>query len=233
MPHLELKVLQSIQGVMLSKGFLFVVRIDSFFRGFTLNWTDILSAAATLFLVLDAPGNIPVFNAILSKLDEKHRTRVIAREMIIALVILVAFLFAGNLILSFLGLTQSSLNIAGGVLLFIISLRMIFPGRQQYGDEETEDPFIVPIAVPLTAGPSTIAILLFLGSSQPERIWEWCIALVIAWLGSTILLVLSPRLIDVIGERGSRALERLIGMILVILAVQMLLNGIAEFILSL
>ena len=198
-----------------------------------MNWTDIASAAATLFLVLDAPGNIPVFNAILSKLDHKRRTRVIAREMLIALIILMGFLFIGNSILSFLGLTQSSLNISGGVLLFIISLRMIFPGRHQYSDEETEDPFIVPIAVPLTAGPSTIAILLFLGSSQPERIWEWCIALIIAWLGSTLLLVLSPRLIAIIGERGSRALERLIGMILVILAVQMLLNGIRDFVQSL
>jgi len=198
-----------------------------------MNWADIASAAATLFLVLDAPGNIPAFNAILSKLDHGRRSRVIALEMLFALVILMGFLFAGNTILGFLGLTQSSLNITGGVLLFIISLRMIFPGRHQVSDEETEDPFIVPIAVPLTAGPSTIAIVLFLGSSQPDRILEWCIALVIAWLGSTILLMLSPKLIAVIGERGSRAMERLIGMILIILAVQMLLNGIRDFIQSL
>jgi len=198
-----------------------------------MNWADIASAAATLFLVLDAPGNIPAFNAILSKLDHGRRSRVIALEMLFALVILMGFLFAGNTILGFLGLTQSSLNITGGVLLFIISLRMIFPGRHQVSDEETEDPFIVPIAVPLTAGPSTIAIVLFLGSSQPDRILEWCIALVIAWLGSTILLMLSPKLIAVIGERGSRAMERLIGMILIIPAVQMLLNGIRDFIQSL
>jgi len=198
-----------------------------------LNWTDIASTAVTLFLVLDSLGNIPVFNAILSRLDHQRRSRVIAREMIIALVILVGFLFAGNIILGFLGLTQSSLNITGGVLLFIISLRMIFPGRHQYQAEDTEDPFIVPIAVPLTAGPSTIAILLFLGSSQPDRLWEWCLALVLAWLGSTILLILSPRVLVVIGERGSRALERLMGMILVILAVQMFLNGIRDFIQSL
>lgn len=198
-----------------------------------MNWTDIASTAVTLFLVLDSLGNIPIFNAILSKLDQARRTRVIAREMLIALGILMAFLFAGNFVLSFLGLTQSSLNISGGVLLFIISLRMIFPGRHQYSDEATEDPFIVPIAVPLTAGPSTIAILLFLGSSQPERIWEWCLALVIAWLGSTVLLVLSPQVLALIGERGSRALERLMGMILVILAIQMLLNGIREFVQSL
>jgi len=85
-----------------------------------LNWTDIASTAVTLFLVLDSLGNIPVFNAILSRLDHQRRSRVIAQEMIIALVILVGFLFAGNIILGFLGLTQSSLNITGVVLLFII-----------------------------------------------------------------------------------------------------------------
>ena len=198
-----------------------------------MNWTEIFSTAVTLFLVLDSLGNIPVFNAILSRLEPARRTRVIAREMLIALGILLGFLFAGNAILAFLGLTQPSLNITGGVLLFIISMRMIFPGRHQYNSDDEQDPFIVPIAVPLTAGPSTIAILLFLGSSQPGRIWEWCIALILAWLATTVLLVLSPKVLSLIGERGSRALERLMGMILVILAIQMLLNGIREFIQSL
>jgi multiple antibiotic resistance protein len=198
-----------------------------------MNWTEIASIAVTLFLVLDSLGNIPIFNAILSKMEPARRSRVIAREMLIALFILMGFLFAGNFVLAFLGLTQSSLNITGGVLLFIISLRMIFPGRHQYSTEDTDDPFIVPIAVPLTAGPSTIAILLFLGSSQPDRIWEWCIALILAWLTTTILLVFSPSLLSLMGERGSRALERLMGMILVILAIQMLLNGIREFVQSL
>lgn len=198
-----------------------------------MNWIEIASTAVTLFLVLDSLGNIPIFNAILSKLEPARRTRVIAREMLIALGILMGFLFAGNFIMAFLGLSQPSLNISGGVLLFIISMRMIFPGRHQYSDAEDQDPFIVPIAVPLTAGPSTIAILLFLGSSQPGRIREWCIALVLAWLASTILLVLSPKVLSLIGERGSRALERLMGMILVILAIQMLLNGIREFVQSL
>lgn len=198
-----------------------------------MNWSEIISTAVTLFLVLDSLGNIPIFNAILSKLPPERRSRVIVREMAIALGILLGFLFAGNFILAFLGLSQSSLNITGGVLLFIISMRMIFPGRNQYSDDETDDPFIVPIAVPLTAGPSTIAILLFLGSSEPARIWEWAIALILAWLSSTILLMLSPRVLALIGERGSRALERLMGMILVILAIQMLLNGIREFVQSL
>lgn len=199
-----------------------------------MNWIEVSSAAVTLFLVMDPIGNVPVFNAILSNLDEKRRTRVVARELLIALFILLSFLLAGNAILAFLGLSQSSLNIAGGVLLFIISLRMIFPSPHNNDDEKVEDdPFIVPLAVPLTAGPSTIAVLLLLSSNQPDRMIEWSVALIMAWLGATVILLSSPVLLKIIGKRGSRALERLMGMVLVILATQMLLNGIRDFIESL
>lgn len=199
-----------------------------------MNWGDIATAAVTLFLIMDPLGNVPIFNAILSNIEPKRRSKIVARELVIALVILLGFLFAGNSILSFLGLTQSSLNIAGGVLLFIISLRMIFPGRRgSVDDVEEEEPFIVPLAMPMIAGPSTIAVLLLLSSNQPEQIAEWSIALFLSWVVTTILLVLSPRILSVIGQRGSRALERLMGMILIILATQMLLNGIRDFIESL
>ena len=199
-----------------------------------MNWGDIATAAVTLFLIMDPLGNVPIFNAILSNIEPKRRSKIVARELVIALVILLGFLFAGNSILSFLGLTQSSLNIAGGVLLFIISLRMIFPGRRgSVDDVEEEEPFIVPLAMPMIAGPSTIAVLLLLSSNQPDQITEWSIALFLSWVVTTILLVLSPRILSVIGQRGSRALERLMGMILIILATQMLLNGIRDFIQSL
>jgi multiple antibiotic resistance protein len=136
--------------------------------------------------------------------------------------------------MNFLGLKQPSLSISGGILLFIISLRMIFPSARIAEDStDGEDTFIVPLAVPLIAGPSTIAVLLLLSSTQPERLKEWCIALFLAWFGTTVLLVVSPFLIRLIGSRGSRALERLMGMILVILAIQMLLDGIQSFVTSL
>lgn len=196
-----------------------------------MNWTDIATAAVTLFLIMDPLGNVPVFNAVLSRLDQRRRTQVLARELIIALVILVGFLFAGNTILAFLGLTQPSLNIAGGVLLFIISLRMIFPVvADRSEDSEVDEPFIVPLAVPMIAGPSTIAVLLLLSSNQPEQILDWTAALLLAWAGSSALLLASPLIMKVIGVKGSRALERLMGMVLVILATQMLLNGIREFV---
>lgn len=199
-----------------------------------MNWQDIASASVTLFFIMDPLGNVPVFNAVLAKFDSARRTFVVARELCIALVILLGFLYAGNSILSFLGLSQSSLNIAGGILLFIISMRMIFPKPNDVEDiEGADDPFLVPLAVPMIAGPSTIAILLLLSSSQPQRMVEWSIALFLAWSGTTVLLVASPFLLKVLGTRGSRAMERLMGMILVILATQMLLNGIRDFVQSL
>lgn len=192
-------------------------------------WSDVLAVAATLFFIMDPLGNIPVFNSLLSRFDSKARTRIFLREMVIALFILLLFLYAGTSIMSFLGLTQPSLNIAGGTLLFIIAMRMIFPLKQR-SDEPEEDPFIVPLAVPMVAGPSTLAVLLVLSSSQPERIHEWGLALLIAWGVSTAILAVSPLFLRVLGNRGLRALERLMGMLLIMLAVQMFLNGVTEFV---
>ena len=192
-------------------------------------WSDVLAVAATLFFIMDPLGNIPVFNSLLSRFDSKARTRIFLREMVIALFILLLFLYAGTSIMSFLGLTQPSLNIAGGTLLFIIAMRMIFPLKQR-SDEPEEVPFIVPLAVPMVAGPSTLAVLLVLSSSQPERIHEWGLALLIAWGVSTAILAVSPLFLRVLGNRGLRALERLMGMLLIMLAVQMFLNGVTEFV---
>ena len=198
-----------------------------------MDWSDIAAAAATLFFVMDPLGNMPVFNAVLSRFTPRRRAQITARELVIALAILLVFLFAGTAVLEFLGLSQPSLSIAGGVLLFIIALKMIFPGAGADAAGDKDEPFIVPLAMTMVAGPSTIAILLLLSSTEPERIWEWCTALVIAWAGTTVLLTASPFLLRVLGSRGLRALERLMGMLLVLLATQMLLNGVREFVRSL
>jgi multiple antibiotic resistance protein len=198
-----------------------------------MNWPDIAAAAATLFFVMDPIGNMPAFNALLSRFDVRRRARITARELVIALGILLVFLFAGTKVLEFLGLSQSSLSIAGGVLLFLIALRMIFPQPDRHSHVPEEEPLVVPLAMPMVAGPSTIAVLLLLSSTQPERIWEWCIALVIAWIASTALLVSSPFFLRKLGDRGLRALERLMGMLLVLLATQLLLDGVRDFVGSL
>ncbi|HEY5566984.1 MAG TPA: YhgN family NAAT transporter [Gammaproteobacteria bacterium] len=194
-----------------------------------MNTSDIVAAAVTLFFVMDPLGNIPLFNALLSRFDPRRRAIIVARELVFALVILLVFLFTGNAMLTFLNLSQQSLSIAGGVLLFIIAIRMIFPLPHTVEEETGDEPFIVPLAMPLVAGPSTIAILLLLSSNEPERIWDWCAALLIAWAGTTILLTASPFMMKILGDRGLRALERLMGMLLVLIATQMLLNGVAQF----
>lgn len=197
-----------------------------------LDWSAIAAAAATLFFVMDPLGNIPIFNSVLARFDTATRRRIVARELVIALFILLGFLFAGNAVMSFLGLSESALQLSGGVLLFVIALRMIFP-RQGSDEEVVEEPFIVPLAMPMVAGPSAIAILLLLQASEPEKILDWTVALFAAWLASTIILALSPLMMRVLGGKGLRALERLMGMLLIMLSTQMMLNGVAEFVASL
>ncbi len=200
----------------------------------SLNWFDIATAAVTLFLIMDPLGNAPIFNSILSKLNPNRQAKIIVRELLIALFILFVFLLGGTAFLQFLGLTQASLSISGGIILFILSLNMIFPTKQSDNDNyNNDDPLIVPLAIPLIAGPSTIAILLLLSSNQPEKLPEWSVALFLAWLGTTVFLLISPYLLQKIGTRGAIALERLMGMILIIIATQMFLNGILLFIKSL
>ena len=198
-----------------------------------MNWPDIAAVAVTLFFVMDPIGNMPAFNALLSRFDARRRARITARELVIALGILLVFLFAGTKVLDFLGLSQSSLSISGGVLLFLIALRMIFPAPDRHTHSTEEEPLVVPLAMPMVAGPSTIAVLLLLSSNQSERVWEWCVALLLAWLASTVLLVSSPFFLRKLGDRGLRALERLMGMLLVLLATQLLLDGVREFVISL
>lgn len=190
---------------------------------------DFLSAAVMLFLILDPLGNIPVFHALLAGLTEAQRRKVILRELIIALGVLLVFLFAGRSILHFLGLQQSSLSIAGGVILFLIALNMVFPTKGIHSELESDDPFIVPLAVPLVAGPSAIAALLLLATSQPARLWEWAGALGVAWLLSAAILLASTRLMAAIGNRGLRAIEKLMGMLLIMIAVQMFLDGLKAY----
>lgn len=192
-------------------------------------WGDIISVATTLFFVMDSLGNIPAFQSILKNFDIKTRIRIIFRELLIALAVLLIVLLAGVKIMSFLGLSQPSLNIAGGILLFIIAIRMVFPSEKILFDSYDSDPLVVPLAIPLIAGPSAIAVLLFLSSSQPKRIMEWSLSLLIAWSLTTVILVLSPYMLRYLGDKFLRATERLMGMLLILIAIQMFLDGLSQF----
>jgi multiple antibiotic resistance protein len=189
-----------------------------------------LAAAFLLFLILDPIGNVPVFLSILRAVPPERRRRVMLRELIFALIVLVVFLAAGQIVLDFLRLEQEAVSIAGGIILFIIALRMIFPVRRaMMADELDGEPFLVPLAVPLIAGPSTIATLLLLVRSAPDRLLDWLAALLLAWFGTLLILLSSSYFYRFLGPRGLTALERLMGMLLVVMAVQMFLNGLRDF----
>jgi multiple antibiotic resistance protein len=192
--------------------------------------TGIFSAAVTLFLIMDPLGNIPVFLSALQNVEPKRRTIIIIRETLIALLVMILFLLVGQYLLDFLGLKQESISIAGGIILFLIALKMIFPReKSEIENKNEEEPFIVPLAIPLIAGPSLLATLLLFVRSEPDRMFDWLFALLIAWGISSLILLASPFVQKVLKERGLIAVERLMGMILVALSVQMFLNGVAEY----
>ncbi|WP_371373378.1 YhgN family NAAT transporter [Thalassotalea aquiviva] len=191
---------------------------------------ELLTIAVTLFLIMDPLGNLPVFVSILKDIDAKRQRQIMIRELLIALLIMFLFLFAGENILSFLHLKQESVSIAGGIILFIIAIKMIFPQPGGLmGLDEGEEPFLVPIAVPMMAGPSILASLILFTNQMPNQLFELSIALVIAWALSAIILIYSNVFNRLLGERGLKAMERLMGMILVMIAVQMLLDGLAKY----
>lgn len=192
---------------------------------------DTLSAAIMLFLIMDPLGNLPVFMSVLKVIEPKRRRIIVIRELLIALLILFIFLFSGQAVLDFLSLGQETVRIAGGVILFLIGLRMIFPTPGGVtGLAIGEEPFIVPLAIPMIAGPSTLAALILISNQDPGRMLDWSIALGAAWGLSALILMFSGLFHKLLGERGLSAMERLMGMILIMLAIQMLLDGISAYI---
>ena len=190
----------------------------------------LLSAAVLLFFVMDPLGNVPLFLSALRHVDPARYRPVILRELSIALLILVVFLFVGSNLLDLLQVSPAALTAGGGIVLLLIALRMIFPSHERSLREEVDgEPFVVPLAVPYTAGPSTLAMELLLMSQEPARWPVWLGAVVLAWLASAVILYFAGNLRRVLGERGLTAMERLMGMLLVLVAVEMLIRGIADY----
>jgi MarC family membrane protein len=192
---------------------------------------DIVSAATLLFLVMDPLGNVPIFLSVLEGVDPSRRTRIIIRELLLALVVLVLFLFFGRYLLGFLQLSQEVIRIAGGIILFLIALKMVFPvPRSAHAPEDIDgEPLLVPLAVPLVAGPSSMAVVMLLATNDPGRLPVWLVALLAAWLLTSLILVSATGLKRLLGRRGLIAMERLMGMLLIAIAVQMLLEGISTY----
>ncbi len=186
-----------------------------------------VAAGVLLFLVMDPFGNIPLFMVYLRDVPVPRQRRVVLREMAIALFVLVVFLFFGRYLLALLQIGEASLGIAGGIILFLIAVSMVFSGAEQvFRGQYTGEPFIVPLAIPLVAGPSCMATVLLLMAREPHRWLEWLAALVGAWLAGSAILLLAPQCSRALGPRGLMALERLMGLLLTTVAVQMFVDGL-------
>ena len=190
---------------------------------------NLYTATITLFLVMNPLGNIPIFISALQHIPPKRRNKIIMREASFAFIILAVFLFTGRPILEGLQVTSSALSIAGGIILFLIAIRLIFPASKEKNEEPTGEPFLVPLAVPLFAGPATMAMVMLLANQEDHSILFTFLALILAWLLSSFLLLLGSAISRFLGKRGLIALERLMGMILTTISVQMFLTGIQEY----
>jgi len=193
---------------------------------------SVWSAALTLFLVLDPIGNLPVLLAMLKDVPPARRRWVILRESLFALAALMVFLFAGPTLLMLLGVEGPALKVAGGVVIFLIALRMIFPRPGgMFGDEvEPGEPFMVPLAIPLLAGPSAMAAVMLLSDAPRAGLGMSLLSLTTAWAACTLILLAGPTVAKILGRRGIIASERLMGMVLTVIAVQMMLSGVETYI---
>ena len=186
-----------------------------------------ISIALLLFIVLDPFGNLVTLNTLLRAATPARRRRIIIRESLIALAILQLFVFAGGAILRALGLQAYTLGISGGIVLFMIALGMVFPARKVLEKEGLDDPLVVPIAMPLIAGPGAISVVILLAQTNPPL--NVAGAVVVAWLPTAVILTASTWLFNFLGPRGAVALERLMGILLVMVSVQMVLNGLSAY----
>ncbi|PUE13189.1 MarC family protein [Limnohabitans sp. T6-20] len=184
------------------------------------------SATILLLLITDPLGNIPIFVNTLRAVPPERRARVIVREVLIAFGLLLAFMFVGQSFLKAMSLSDVSLQIGGAVVLFLIALRMIFPPPPQDSTVPLTEPLIVPLAIPALAGPSAMATVLLLVSQAPERRLEWVAALTVTMAVCAVVLLLAERLQRLVGLRVVSAFERLMGLILVSISVEMLIRGL-------
>lgn len=192
---------------------------------------DLVAATILLVLVLDPFGNLPIVLSLLAKVPPERRSRVILRESAFAFVILLAFMAGGSTFMRWLQLSDVSLTIAGGIILFLISLRMVFPSKDGiFGEVPGGEPFLVPLAVPSIAGPSALATVMLMTSRDPNQLLTWVSALTIAMAIATAILLAAPKLQQALGTQAVTAFERLMGMLLTALSVEMLMRGVSTYV---
>jgi multiple antibiotic resistance protein len=191
--------------------------------------TQLFSMAFTLWLLMDSLGNVPLFLSLLRGVPPARVRPVIIRELLIALGFILLFSALGDALFNILGIREDAVQISGGIILFLIAIRMIFPAEPtgQSPPPPKAEPFIVPLAVPLLAGPSVLTAVMVYANETAW--WELWLAIFLAWFATTLVLVFSVSLKRVLGDRGLIACERLMGLVLTLMAVQMFLQGVRLF----
>lgn len=190
----------------------------------------LLSLSLSLFIVMNAFGNTSFFLSLLKGIPRKRQKQIVIRELLISLFIIILFNYIGVYLLRFLNVTQDIVQIAGGVILFLLSLKMLFPQEKEKQEADLKkitEPFIVPLAIPLVAGPAVLAAVMLYSPQVPNLIMIGAISL--SWFVTLVILLLSAHLSEWLGERGLVAIERLMGFVMVLIAIQMFLSGLKTF----
>ncbi len=198
-----------------------------------IEWEHIITSAGTLFLVLDPPGNAPVVQSVLQTVAPKKRDSVLIRELLFVLALLMMFFFLGQPLLDWLGISRSTLNLSGGIMLFLIAVGMVFPHVDVATPQaRTSEPFIVPIAVPLIMGPAAISLVVMQAAMCTNKSQMLCglLAIIMAWAATSAILYFASKVLRFLGDKGAVALTRLMGTLLVLLAVQMILDGVTDYV---
>lgn len=192
-------------------------------------YTQFFTVTFALFLLMNPIGNVPIYLALLKEIPPRRQAQIILRELAMALAILLLFQFVGQGLLNLLGVKKDALLIAGGLILLIIAMRMIFPPEKSTTKitEKKEEPFLVPLAIPLVAGPAILSAIIIY--SNEVSTLPLTFAILSAWALVTVILVCAPMLLKLLKERGLLACERLMGLILILIASQMFLNGLRVF----
>jgi MarC family membrane protein len=191
-----------------------------------------LSATILLIVITDPLGNIPLFISNMRRVKKERRLKVIVRECAVAFAVLLLFMLFGRQMLSLLRLSEETLRIAGGVILFLIALNMIFPGTGAAVGQDgvADEPFIVPIAIPLISGPSAMVTVMLIAGSNPHRILEWVFALAITIAVTFLVFLASNKIKEILGDQAISAIEKLMGLVLTAMSIEMLLGGVASYI---
>ena len=191
---------------------------------------QVISLAITLFFVLDPFGNLPIVLSLLHKVEESRRWKVVLRESLIALFLLVVFYAVGPQFISLLGVDSSDLTICGGVVLGIIALKLVFPDEGgSHNKEQDAEPFIVPLAIPLMAGPSALATVMIMAAQSAAQPLAGLGMMTLAWFVTALLLILGVRLGSFIPSRLLVAFERLSGLLLAVISVHMIMTGVRAY----